>query len=293
MALSPDESDNDAVEALSIVVPVYNEARRLPILFAGLEAEADSQAAAAGFRVVEVLVVDDGSTDETLELLEVAKDVHPRLRVISLERNRGKGAAVRAGVLAAAANHALVTDVDLSTPLSELSTVAERLRTGNDVAVGSRGLPSSRILVHQPPHRELMGKCFNLLLRCLTGIPYRDTQCGFKLFDLDRAKVLFDVQKVDGFAFDAELCVNATRLGVRLAEVPVTWVDHRETKVRLFRSSARMALDLFAIAWRARRPLERTAIARERGIDAYGDRDVVATRGSPPVSPLEPDSRGD
>jgi dolichyl-phosphate beta-glucosyltransferase len=279
---------NEAFEALTIVVPAYNEARRLPILLRELEDEADRQAAAAGFHVVEVIVVDDGSTDETPKLLAAAKDADSRLRIIRFERNRGKGAAVRAGILAAAASHALVTDVDLSTPLCELSALAGRLRSGSDVAVGSRGLPSSRILLHQPPHRELMGKSFNLLLRWLTGVPYRDTQCGFKLFDLDRARVLFDVQKVGGFAFDAELCVNATRLGLRLAEVPVTWVDHRETKVRLFRSSARMALDLFAIAWRAHRPLRPTmtidwARVHSSGGSAQADAVGGASTTPPPV----------
>jgi dolichyl-phosphate beta-glucosyltransferase len=271
------------VETLSIIVPAYNEARRLPILFASLEDEADRHAAAAGFRVVEVIVVDDGSTDETPELLKPAKDAYPRLRLIRFERNRGKGAAVRAGVLSAGASHALVTDVDLSTPFSELSRLAEALRSGNDVAVGSRGLPSSRILVHQPPHRELMGKCFNVLLRLFTGLPYRDTQCGFKLFRLDRARILFEVQKVDGFAFDAELCVNGIRLGLGFVEVPVTWLDNRETRVRLFTSSARMALDLLAIAWRAHRPLPPTVSNRGWGeLAGNGTEDGCARRSGEP-----------
>jgi dolichyl-phosphate beta-glucosyltransferase len=242
---------------LSIVVPVYNEARRLRILFAALDREADDQARLAGLQLAEVIVVDDGSTDETPELLEKRKGADSRLRVIRFERNRGKGAAVRSGALAAVADYVLVTDVDLSTPLSELTRLMAALRQGNHVAMGSRALASSRILVRQPRHRELMGKTFNILLRRLTGLPYRDTQCGFKLFLLDNARVLFEVQRVEGFAFDAELCVNASRLGVRLVEVPVTWIDNRETKVRLIGSSLRMALDLFGIAWRAHRPLRR------------------------------------
>jgi dolichyl-phosphate beta-glucosyltransferase len=243
------------VGTLSIVAPVYNEARRLPILFAALEAEADQQAQSAGLHLVEVVVVDDGSTDETPQLLQARKDVDARLRVIRFERNRGKGAAVRSGVLSAAASHVLVTDVDLSTPLSDLTSLMAALRHGNDFAMGSRGLPSSRILVRQPRHRELMGKSFNALLRLLTRLPYRDTQCGFKLFLLEKTRVLFEMQRVEGFAFDAELCLNASRLGLRVAEVPVTWIDNRETKVRLMRSSLRMALDLLGIAWRAHRPL--------------------------------------
>jgi len=125
----------------------------------------------------------------------------------------------------------------------------------NDVAIGSRGLPASNVVVHQPPHRELMGKSFNALLRLLTGMPYRDTQCGFKLFRLDRTRVLFEIQQIEGFAFDAELCLNASRLGLSVAEVPVLWRDNRDTRVRILRSSLRMALDLLRIARVARRPL--------------------------------------
>ncbi len=288
-------SDNEPVETLSIVVPAFNEASRLPNLFRVLEDEVDEQAARAGFHVVDIIVVDDGSTDGTARILEAVKEGSPRLQHIRFVHNRGKGAAVRAGVRAARGTHALVTDADLSTPLSELARLAAALRSGHDVAIGSRGLPSSRIVVHQPRHRELMGKTFNVLLRRLTGLSYRDTQCGFKLLALGKTRVLFDVQRVEGFAFDAELCVNVDRLGLRLAEVPVTWIDNRETKVRLFRSSGRMALDLLVIAWRARRPLERAGVGGAETEDVYADRGAVAAPG-PPMPGLEteaqPDPRG-
>jgi glycosyltransferase involved in cell wall biosynthesis len=254
------------MNSLSIVVPVFNEARRLPIVFAALDAEGEERARAAELDLTEVIVVDDGSTDETPQLLAARRELDPRLGVIRFEHNRGKGAAVRAGVLAAAGSHVLMTDVDLSTPLSDLQTLAAALRDGNDVAIGSRALPSSRIVVHQPRHRELMGKSFNMFLRLLTQVPYRDTQCGFKLFVRERAQVLFEVQRVEGFAFDAELCLNAARLGLRIAEVPISWTDNRETKVTLVRSSLRMSLDLFGIAWRAHRPLH-AAAAVERPIE--------------------------
>jgi dolichyl-phosphate beta-glucosyltransferase len=239
-------------ETLSIVVPVYNEDRRLPILFEALAVDARQEIALAGLELVELLVVDDGSTDGTQALLDAHASVDARLRVVSLERNRGKGAAVRAGVLAARGKYVLVTDVDLSTPLTEIDKLVDAIRAGNDLAIGSRALPSSQIVVHQPPHREWMGKTFNALLRLTTGMPYRDTQCGFKLFRLDRTRVLFEIQQVEGFAFDAELCLNASRLGLAVAEVPVLWRDNRDTKVRIVHSSLRMMLDLIRIARIAR-----------------------------------------
>ena len=150
-----------------------------------------------------------------------------------------------------------MTDVDLSTPLAEAAQLSAELDRGVDFAMGSRSLPGSDVLVHQPAHRELAGKVFNLLFRVTTGLPWRDTQCGFKLFHLETTRALFELQRVEGFAYDAELCVNARRLGLRVAEVPVRWVNNTDTRVTLFGSSVRMALDLARTAWRARRPLDR------------------------------------
>jgi dolichyl-phosphate beta-glucosyltransferase len=150
-----------------------------------------------------------------------------------------------------------VTDADMSTPLEEIVSLAAALDSGYDLAIGSRALPNSQVLVHQPVVRELMGKGFNLLLRLATGIPWRDTQCGFKLFRLATTRRLFEAQQIEGFAFDAEICVRAWRIGLRLTEVPVRWSNDPETHVRLARSSLRMALDLLRIA----------AIARGRGVD--------------------------
>ena len=249
------ESRADEPRTLSLVVPVYNESGRLSILFDVLETEGEREARAAGLELVEVIVVDDGSTDDTRALVEAHAANDSRVRLISFERNRGKGAAVRAGVLSAASDLALVSDVDGSTPMSELGPLVAAVREGNDMAIGSRDLPGSNVIVHQPAHRELMGKTFNFLFRVLTGLRIHDTQCGFKLFHLPRTRILFELQRIDGFAFDAELCINASRLGLRIAEVPVAWVDNRDTKVRLLGSSLRMAADLFRAAWLAHRPL--------------------------------------
>jgi dolichyl-phosphate beta-glucosyltransferase len=241
-------------DSLSIVVPAFNEALRIDSLLAALEQRADAASARAGLRLNEVLLVDDGSTDATAARIEAFTGLRGRLRLIQLPRNEGKGAAVRTGMLAARGEVALMSDADLSTPLEDLPLLAAALAAGADVAIGSRALPDSRVLVHQPPYRELMGKAFNVALRLLTGLPYRDTQCGFKLFRLRTARALFELQRVRGFAFDAELCVLARELGLRVAEIPVRWRNNRQTRVTLFGSSLRMALDLVSIARLARAP---------------------------------------
>ena len=148
-----------------------------------------------------------------------------------------------------------MTDVDLSTPLEELAALARALGNGADLAIGSRARAESTIVVHQPVYRELMGKTFNVLARLLTRVPWRDTQCGFKLFRLETTRRLFELQRTSGFAFDLELLVTARRLGLEVAEVPVRWIDDRDTNVGLVAASASMALDAVRIAYRARRPL--------------------------------------
>jgi dolichyl-phosphate beta-glucosyltransferase len=242
-------------KTLSIVVPAFNEERRLPSLLETLQRDADNVVAAAGLDLREIVVVDDGSTDRTAAILEDFAGLPSRFRTIHFERNRGKGAAVREGMLGAEASLALMTDVDLSTPLEELGLLTAALDGGADVAIGSRGLRESQVLVHQPAHRELMGKAFNVAVRLLTRVPWRDTQCGFKLFRLDTTRRLFELQRIEGFAFDVEVLVTARRLGLDVAEVPVRWIDNPDTHVGLFTSSATMALDALRIAYRARRPL--------------------------------------
>jgi dolichyl-phosphate beta-glucosyltransferase len=239
--------------SLSIVVPAFDEERRIAALLETVVERGDEWAAAAGMTLCEVIVVDDGSRDATPALLRSFDGLDGRLRVITFEQNRGKGAAVRAGMLAASGARALLTDVDLSTPLDDMVALAAELDAGADIAIGSRALPGSRVLVHQPAYREFMGKGFNVLLRLLTGLPIRDSQCGFKLFRLASTRLLFERQRVDGFAFDAEICVLAHRLGLQLVEVPVRWENDSRTHVHLVRSSCRMALDLVRIARIARR----------------------------------------
>jgi dolichyl-phosphate beta-glucosyltransferase len=237
---------------LSVVVPAFNERARLPALLDVLEERAEAIFAPAGLSLAELIVVDDGSTDGTAAMLRARPDLPFRLRVIELGRNRGKGAAVRAGMLAAAEPLALLSDADMATPLQEVSKLSAALERGFDVAIGSRGLPESEIVVHQPIYRELMGKSFNVGLRLLTGLPYRDTQCGFKLFRLAAARKLFELQRIEGFAYDAEILVLARRLAIRVVEVPVRWFNDPATTVKLFSASSRMALDLLKVGRLAR-----------------------------------------
>ena len=240
---------------LAVVVPVYNEERRLPFLLETLAQEGDAVAAAAGLQLAEVIVVDDGSTDGTAQVLAAFAGLDGRLARVRLERNRGKGAAVRTGMLATTADVALMTDVDLSTPLGDLPSLAAALADGADVAIGSRAHGSSQVLVHQPAYRELMGKGFNVAVRLLTRLPWRDTQCGFKLFRNATARELFERQRLDGFAFDVDVLVLARRLGLTVREVPVRWRNDPDTHVGLVTSSAAMARDAVRVALWARRRL--------------------------------------
>lgn len=252
------------MKSIAIVVPIFNEERRLPELLEALEQNADAIASDCGFDLRELMLVDDGSTDGTAELLEAFAHTDARATIVRFERNRGKGAAVREGMLATSSSLALMTDVDLSTPLEDLALLAPVVDAGADIAIASRAMKESRVLVHQPAYRELMGKGFNVGVRLLTGVPWRDTQCGFKLFRCDTTRRIFQAQRVEGFAFDVEVLVLARRLGVRIEEVPVRWIDNPDTRVGAVSSSTAMALDLLRIAYWARRPLPALERTRER-----------------------------
>lgn len=246
------------VRPLSIVIPARNEEHRLPRLFATLSNGGLQAVRRAGLQVEEILVVDDSSSDRTAQLVAEQALLDPRVRLVRPARGRGKGAAVREGMLTVAAPWALVMDADLATPLDEIAALTRALEAGADVAIGSRGLAQSTIVVHQPRHRELAGKSFNLLVRLATGLRYRDTQCGFKLFRVATARPLFETQRTEGFAFDVEILLDARRRGLTVAEVPVRWVDDPLTRVRFARASVEMTLDLFRITlrdrWRRMRP---------------------------------------
>jgi glycosyltransferase involved in cell wall biosynthesis len=233
---------------LSVIVPAFNEARRLtnnlPALLIYLQ---DLRPAA------ELIVVDDGSSDQTARVAEEFFARHPEVpaRVLRFEQNRGKGHAVRAGLLAARAPIALFSDADLSTPIAELPKIIEPIEAGNyDIVFGSRALDRNLIGHRQPWQREQSGKIFNGIVRLLTGLPFYDTQCGFKAFRMEAARPVIAQGQVDGFGFDVELLLLAQCAGLRMLEVPVRW-DHNEgSKVHLVHDSLRMFTEIVSLRGR-------------------------------------------
>jgi dolichyl-phosphate beta-glucosyltransferase len=232
------------METLSIVIPAYNEERRLPATLDRIAAYLDR----SPVPVVEILVVDDGSGDGTAALVEARGGI---VRLVRNPGNRGKGYAVRNGMLAAKGDWILSTDADLSAPIEELEKLIAAARRENAVvAIGSRALDRKLVKVHQPMMREVSGRAFNMVMRLVTGLPFRDTQCGFKLFRQDAAKNIFPRQLEDGFSFDVEDLVIARMLGLRSIEVPVEWSNVEGTKVSLSQGIKSFA-DLVRIRSRA------------------------------------------
>jgi len=218
------------LDSLSIVIPAYNEEKRLPQT---LRQVLDWLALGA-FSFREVIVVDDGSRDGTARVVEEFAKASACLRLVKDPGNRGKGYAVRHGMLEAKGEWILYTDADLSTPITEIEKLCRAAsEKGAKVAIGSRALDRSLVEVHQPALRELSGRAFNLVMRAVTGLSFRDTQCGFKLFRADAAREIFSRQKQEGFSFDVEDLLIAKKLGLRAVEVPVRWANVEGTKVRL------------------------------------------------------------
>jgi dolichyl-phosphate beta-glucosyltransferase len=227
---------------LSLVIPAFNEDRRI-----GQSLERILSFFRAQSYPFEIIVVDDGSSDRTVEVVRGFAASDPRLRVEPQAQNRGKGEAIRKGMLLAGGKYLFFSDADLSVPIEAVPDFLSRLEAGYDVAVGSRRTAGAVIEVHQPIHRELMGKVFTRLSNLILGLRLKDFTCGFKAFRLDAARELFSRQRLGGWSFDSEILYLAKSKGYRIAEVPVVWRNDEATKVRLGRDVVRSFVDLWNI----------------------------------------------
>ncbi|HYY56241.1 MAG TPA: dolichyl-phosphate beta-glucosyltransferase [Pyrinomonadaceae bacterium] len=262
--------------SISIIVPAYNEAVRLGkslgTILEYLNAERGES---------ELIVVDDGSSDDTLSVAEESLKETGRVRaqLIPVRPNRGKGYAVRTGLLAASAPVALFTDADLSTPIAETPKLVGPIESGDyDLTFGSRALDRKLIGVHQPWRREQGGRLINLIVRLATALPFWDTQCGFKAFRMSVCRPLAEAATIERFGFDVEYLSVAHLAGLRLKEIPVRW-DHNEgSKLSVWRDTPRLLTEVRTVRQRVRRGLYDQAIAaireqqeRERSLDKTGD----------------------
>jgi len=230
---------------LSIVIPAYNEEKRLPATLVRIRAYLQNRNESA-----EVIVIDDGSSDGTAQLVQTSAANWPALRLVKNPGNRGKGYSVRHGMLEACGATVLFTDADLSAPIEEADKLIGALAT-HDVAIGSRAMDRSLIEVHQPWYRETIGIIFNGVVRIVLGLPFADTQCGFKAFRGARSRIIFEQQRIERFGFDPEILFLARRHGLTVAEVPVRWANDVATRVNALRDGLAMFGEMFVIRWNA------------------------------------------
>lgn len=233
---------------ISIVIPAYNEAHRLPATLDRIERYLQESGTPA-----EVIVSDDGSRDDTADVVRRRAAVWPQLRLVAAERNRGKGAAVRLGMADARGRFRIFSDADLSVPIDDIEKLLRPLRNGAGVAIGSRALRASEVQVHQPWYRETMGKIFNKLVRIFVLGGVKDTQCGFKAFTAEVAERVFPALQTRGFGFDVEVLYRAQHAGYKIVEVPTRWINSPQSRVHPIRDSMAMFLELLAIPDRVRK----------------------------------------
>jgi dolichyl-phosphate beta-glucosyltransferase len=228
----------------SLVIPAYNEGARLaPTLERVLGYIARHECDA------EVIVVNDGSRDNTADLVRSFAQNHPGLRLVENPGNRGKGYSVRNGVLHARGRVVLFTDADLSSPIEEVPKLLQALAAGADIAIGSRWLQAELQTRRQSLHRQLFGRIFNLLLRITLGLHFKDTQCGFKAFRQRAALAVFPLQKIEGWGFDPEILFLARKFGLKVQEVPVVWAHDGGTRINPIADGARMFVEMLRIRW--------------------------------------------
>jgi len=230
----------------SVIIPAYNERARIRATLDRVLAYASER----GWNA-EIIVVNDGSRDDTAEIARKYAAVNSRLRLLENPGNRGKGYSVRNGMLHARGEVLLFTDADLSSPIEEAEKLFAAIAAGADVAIGSRWLRSDLQSQRQPLYRQLFGRIFNLMLRITLGLTFRDTQCGFKAFTRRAAQTIFPLQTVERWGFDPELLYLAKKFGFKIAEVPVAWAHSEGTRISPLRDGIRMFAEMLKIRWNA------------------------------------------
>lgn len=232
---------------LSIVIPSFNEALRLPptLLLATdyLESEKINY---------EIIVVDDGSTDDTVSIVGKMHKLRPRVRVISFEKNKGKGAAVKAGLLECIGEIVGFMDADGASPIEEYSRLNAALKAGADLAIGSRALASKDTQIKTVWYRKLLGRIFNAVVNFISVPGIKDTQCGFKFFKRDAAQKIIPNLTCSGFSIDVEILLLAQKAKLKISEVPINWVNIPGSKVNLIVDSSKMLRDVIKLRWKHR-----------------------------------------
>jgi glycosyltransferase involved in cell wall biosynthesis len=227
---------------LSIVIPAFNESARIEDAL-----ERVMSCVAERRWDAEVVVVDDGSKDNTAEIVHQWMVRHPRLHLVQNPGNKGKGYSVRNGLLQAAGDIVMFTDADLSAPMEEAERLIAAIEDGADVAIGSRWMDRTRQTIHQPLYRQFFGRCFNWITRTVMGLPFKDTQCGFKAFKRPAAQVIFRLQTIERWGFDPEILFIARKLKYVIREVPVTWGHDERSRMSYLKDGMKMLEDMARI----------------------------------------------
>ena len=248
----------------SIIIPAYNEEKRL-----GRTLEQVLTCVRTRGWNAEVLVVDDGSSDTTIEVVQHWRRTHPELFLIENEGNRGKGYSVRNGLLQASGEIVMFTDADLSAPIEEAERLFEAIDAGADVAIGSRWLDREKQTKHQPLYRRFFGRCYNWLTRTVMGLPFKDTQCGFKAFRREAAQCIFRLQTIERWGFDPEILFIARKLHLCIVEVPVTWGHDERSRISYLRDGTQMLREMVEIRWNSLHGRYDRAIAAMRDTSAF------------------------
>jgi dolichyl-phosphate beta-glucosyltransferase len=242
--MSVDLTTDDPLHGYSIIIPAYNESARV-----GATVEKVLAHVAQRGWDAEIIVVDDGSSDNTVEIIRSYTEKNPCLQLLQNPGNRGKGYSVRNGMLHARGEVLLFSDADLSSPIEEADKLFAAIAGGADIAIGSRWLRRDLQTQRQPLYRQVFGRIFNLILRITLGLSFKDTQCGFKAFTRRAAKTIFPRQKIERWGFDPELLYLARKFGFKVVEVPVEWAHSEGTRISPLRDGIRMFGEMLTIRW--------------------------------------------